>query len=220
MKQSIKLMLFITAFALTACNKTTPIVEEEGFDYGKVVNNKYSNRFFNIEMDVPAGWNVQDQEQREALMKQGQEAVAGDNAIMKAKLKASEVNSANLLTVYQHEVGAAVDYNANFMLVAENLKNFPSIKSGGQYLDNAKKLIKNSPANISQMDDSYTKKVINGIEFYTMNVTMNVQNIPIHQMYMATVKDGFALGFIYSYMTKEQKTDLENVTNSIKPYRR
>ena len=144
MKQSIKLMLFITAFALTACNKTIPIVEEEGFDYGKVVNDKYLNRFFNIEMNVPAGWNVQNQEQREALMKQGQEAVAGDNAIMKAKLKASEVNSANLLTVYQHEVGAAVDYNANFMLVAENLKNFPSIKSGGQYLDNAKKLIKNS----------------------------------------------------------------------------
>lgn len=218
MKQAITLMLFITALTLTGC-KQKPIVEQEGFDYGTVANNKYTNKFFNIEMDVPAGWDVQDQKEREAIMKEGQKIAAGDNATLKAAIKASEVNSANLLTVYQHKMGAAVEYNPSFMLVAENLKNFPTIKTGAQYLDNAKKLLSSSTMDITHIDDKYTKRNIKGIDFYVMNVTMNVQNIPIHQLYMTTIKDGFAVGFIYSYMTEDQKTELEKVANSIAPYK-
>lgn len=218
MKQSIKLLLFVAALALTGC-KDKAIVEQEGFDYGTVANNKYTNKFFNIEMDVPAGWDVQDQEQRDAMMKEGQEIAAGDNEMMKAQIKASEINSANLLTVYQHKVGADVEYNPSFMLVAENLKKFPAIKTGDQYLDNAKQLLTSSAMKISKIDDTYTKRDINGIEFHAMNVVMDVNGIPVYQTYMATVKDGFALGFIYSYGDESQKAQLEKVTKSIAPYK-
>lgn len=218
MKQSIKLLLFIAALALTGC-KDKPIVEQEGFDYGTVANNKYTNKFFNIEMDVPAGWDVQDQQQREAMMEEGKEIAAGDNTMMKAKIKASEINSVNLLTVYQHKVGANVEYNPSFMLVAENLKNFPNIKSGDQYLDNAKKLLTTSAMKITQIGDKYTKRTINGIDFHTMDVTMDVNGFPVYQTYMATVKDGFAIGYIYSYGDEAQKASLEKVTNSIAPYK-
>jgi len=211
-------MLFVAALTLTGC-KQEPITEQEGFDYGTVANNKYTNKFFDVEMDVPAGWDIQDQEQRDAMMKEGQEAAAGDNIVMKARMKASEVNSANLLTVYEHKIGAAVEYNPSFMLVAENLKNFPAIKTGDQYLDNAKKLLTNSAMKITKIDDKYTKRTINGIDFYTMDVTMDVESYPVHQKYMATIKDGFALGFIYSYSNEAQKAQLEKVTNSIAPYK-
>lgn len=219
MKQTITFMLFIAALTLTGCKDNTPIVKQEGFDYGAVANNKYTNKFFNIEMDVPAGWDVQDQQQRDALMKEGQKVAAGDNEMMKAQIKASEINSANLLTVYQHKIGAAVEYNPSFMLVAENLKNFPAIKSGDQYLDNAKKLLTSSAMKITHIDDKYAKKTINGLDFHAMNVTMDVNGVPVYQMYMATVKDGFALGFIYSYGDETQKTQLEKVANSIAPYK-
>lgn len=218
MKQTITLLLLTAVFTLTGC-KQKPLVEQEGFDYGTVANNKYTNKFFNIEMNIPAGWDVQDLKEREAIMKEGQEIAAGDNASMKAAIKASEVNSANLLTVYRHKMGAAVEYNPSFMLVAENLKNFPAIKNGAQYLDNAKKLLTTSAMKITHIDDKYAKRTSNGIEFYVMNVTMDVQTIPVHQLYMVTIKDGFAVGFIYSYMTEEQKTSLEKVANSIAPYK-
>ena len=52
-----------------------------------------------------------------------------------------------------------------------------------------------------------------------MNVVMDVNGIPVYQTYMATVKDGFALGFIYSYGDESQKAQLEKVTKSIAPYK-
>ena len=218
MKNAITLLLFITALAFTGC-KDKPIAEEEGFDYGTVANNKYTNKFFDIEMDVPAGWDVQSQEQRDAIMQEGQKLAAGDNQLMKAKIKASEINSANLLTVYQHKMGETADYNPSFMLVAENLKKFPAIKSGNVYLDNAKKLLTTSALNITHIDDNYGHKNLRGLDFYIMNVTMNVNGVLVYQLYMATVKDGFALGFIYSYGNEEQKRDLEKVASSIAPYK-
>jgi hypothetical protein len=217
MNLKIKTLALFIAVALTGCNKAKPIEEEKGFDYGSVKDGLYTNNFFDIQVDVPKDWKVQSQEQSEAMMKQGAEAVAGDNKRMKAALKASEVNTASLLTVFQHDPGAAVEYNPNFMLVAENLKAFPGIKTGKEYLFQTRKILSTAQVNYTYMDEDFKKEDINGIEFYVMNVRIDIGGGTVQQSYLATVKDGFALGFIYSWHNDEEKAKLEKIKNSIKP---
>ena len=220
MKQIFKALLLITLVTLTACKKTTPVTEEEGFDYGTVTDNKYTNKYFNIEMDVPEGWAVQSQEQREAIMKQGAEAVIDDSNKAKAILKASEITSANLLIVFRDPVGTTEDYNPNFILVAENLKNAPKIKSASDYLINCKKVLAMTKLDIISMDDTFEEKKINGFDFRIMNVTTNMNNHVLLQKYCTTVKDNFAISFICSYTDEAQKMTLEKTLKSIAAYKR
>jgi len=128
------------------------------FDYGKIENNKYINSFFGFEMELPPNWVVQTKEQMENLSKMGKELVAGDDENMKAVINASEINSANLLAVFKYEVGAVVDYNPNLMLVAENLKNTPGIKTGSDYLFQSRRFLKQSQIQYDYIDEEFQKK--------------------------------------------------------------
>jgi hypothetical protein len=220
MNLKIKAIVLFIAVALTACNKSKPIEEQEGFDYGKVENGLYTNKFFKVQMAVPQGWRVQSQEQAKAIMKEGADVVAGENENMKAAIKASEVNTANLLTVFQHDPGAAVQYNPNFMLVAENLKAFPGVKTGKEYLFQTRKMLATAQVKYTHMDEDFQKIDLNGMDFYVMNVSIDFNGVNINQSYMATVKDGFALGFIYSWNDDAQKAQLEKVKNSLSPLKK
>lgn len=219
MKTSFKLLTLFLAVTLVACNNK-PIEEIEGFDYGTVKDNEYTNKFFNIKVSVPQGWKVQSQEQNKALMAEGAEMAAGDNAGLKKALKASEVNSASLLTVFQFDVASTQGYNPNFLMVADNLAKAPMIKTAKDYLDQTKTLMKSSQMPIKTMSDSYEKRTVNGIDFTTMDITMDINGTEVYQKYMCTVKDGFAIGFIYSYVDQNQKSALEKVVSSIDEYTR
>jgi len=204
-------LLFLAIFTISCSNSNKP----KDFDYGSVVNNKYTNSFFDMEISLPSDWVVQTKEQTENLVKQGKEIVAGDDKNLKAVLNASEINSANLMVMFQFEVGAAVEYNPNFMLVAENIKNFPGIKNGSDYLYQARKLIVRSQLQYDSIDEEFTKVTINNTEFYTMNAILNVSDVGIRQTYYSTILNGFCISAIISYINDEQKAELEKVINSI-----
>ncbi|TAJ11686.1 hypothetical protein DMA11_15965 [Marinilabiliaceae bacterium JC017] len=185
------------------------------FDYGHVENHKYTNSFFDFEMTLPADWVVQSKEQTENLTKMGKELVAGDDQNMKALLDASDINTANLLTVFKYEVGSAVEYNPNLALVAENLKNAPGIKTGGDYLFQSRKLLNQSQIQYDYIDEEFKKEVINNQEYYLMNASINFMGLTIKQKYYTRVKDGFCFAAIISYVDDEQKEELENILNSM-----
>lgn len=212
MKTTLKVISFFIILSFASCKKSTSITEEEGFDYGRVRNGKYSNTFFDIELSVPKDWNIQNKEQRNAILKEGAELITEDNeAYKEALIKSAEINSANLLTVYKHNPNNQTieEYNTNFMLIAENIKA-GNIKSGAEYLIHAKKVLEATTMDFTYTDDTFTERDINGIQFYSMNIKINYMGIPIHQSYLATVKNGFALGFIYSYIDNAQKDYIEN----------
>ncbi len=213
MKTKLKLIgLFILIFSLTSCNQNG---KPKNFDYGHIEDNKYLNSFFGLELTIPDSWIVQTKEQTENLSKVGRDLVAGDDKNLKAVIDASEINSANLLAVFQYEVGAAVDYNPNFMLVAENLKNAPGIKTGNDYLFQARKLLNQSQLQYSYIDDVFEKELINNQEFYTMNCTIDYMGLNIKQIYYSTVIDRFCLSVLISYATDDQKRNLEKMISSM-----
>ncbi len=150
------------------------------------------------------------------LIKSWQRFDVGDNKNLKAALDASEVNVANLLVVSQYEYGAAVSYNPNFALVAENTARMPGIKSGSDYLFHARKLLEQSQVEYDYIDDEFEKVLINGQEFYVMNCSIDYMGHSIKQHYYSTIINGFCLSTIISYTLDDQKHDLEKIIDSMK----
>tara|TARA_R110001592_G_C12921619_1_gene728559 strand:+ start:89 stop:742 length:654 start_codon:yes stop_codon:yes gene_type:complete len=185
------------------------------FDYGHVEDSNYINSFFGLEIKLPSDWIVQTKEQTENLTKIGKDLVAGDDKTMKAVIKATEVNSANLLVIFKYEAGSAVNYNPNFTLVAESLQNAPGIKNGSDYLFQTRKLLKQSQLQYDSIDEEFTKEIINNQEFYLMNCSINYMGLNIKQKYFSTIQNGFCLSVIISFVDDEQKNELEKITGSI-----
>lgn len=190
--------------------------KEVGFDYGQVKDGKYTNSYFGFELEIPKDWVVQSKEQTQELEKMGKDILAGEDETMQAIIKASEVNSATLLQVFQYEVGSPVDYNPNFTMAIENTKAFPGIKSGSDYLVSARKMIKQTPMEFEHIDEEFTSKTFSGQEFYLMNVTMKYSGNSIYQKYYATLLKDFAITMVVSYNTPEQEKEVDSIVNSLK----
>jgi hypothetical protein len=135
---------------------------------------------------------------------------------MRATLKASEVNTANLLSVSQYERGSAVEYNPSIVLIAENIKNSPGIKNGKDYLFHARKLLEQSQLQYNYLDKEFEKEVVNGMDFYQLNAEINYGDLTIKQVYYSTILKGFSFNVIISFTTEEQKSDLLKCFNTIK----
>lgn len=201
-----------TAIIVSCQSKKIP----DNFDYGTVENNVYTNSFFDMSINVPPDWKIQSDEQTEALMDMGQDMVAGENSKMKAMLKASEVNSAYLLTVFEHEVGSVVTFNPSFMLLAENLQMFSGINTGQDYLEASKKLMRQSQINYNYIDDEFTQVTLGNQQFYEMSLELSQYGVDIQQSYYSMIKNGFSFNIIISYTDEQQKADLEAVLSTLK----
>jgi hypothetical protein len=214
MKKKIYFLALLSAMFFINCTENNI---PENFDYGKIENNVYSNSFFNCEIKIPDGWAIQSNEQMQSLTEVGQNLIAGDNDNMKAAIKASEINVANLLAVIKYELGAPTTaYNPGIAIVAENLKNFPGIKTGSDYLLNIRKLLYQSQLVYESMDENFAQETIGGVDFYVMNAVVNFSGNYIYQRHYATIINNFAFIIGLSYADNEQETELMTVLNSLK----
>lgn len=213
-----KMTINLSAAILLALATTSIFGQEKqkDFDYGRIENNTYFNSFFGLKMTIPKNWIVQSKEQSEGLANKGKELIAGDDTQLKKTMDAVEINTAFLLTVFQYELGAAVEYNPGFIIIAENVKNFPGIKNGSDYLFHARKLIELSQLKYDHLDSEFKKVVINETTYFTMNARLKYQNIKIKQVYYSTLADGFVISIVISYTNKKQKRELIQALNSIK----
>lgn len=215
-KQAMKTnLLSIILFALIASEcycQSKPV----DFDYGRIENSKYLNSYFDFEITIPASWIIQNREQMDKMAKAGKDLVVGDDTNLRAAIKASEINTANLLVVYQYERGSAVDYNPGIVIVAENIQDYPGIKTGSDYLFQVRKLLDQSQVKYDYIDKETSREVINRIDFYKMNAGIIMMGTDIKQVYYSTVMRGFSLNIIISFINDEQKNDLLALINSIK----
>lgn len=221
MKQTITAVLFIALFILTGCNKyedrPVNVKEIEGFDYGRVRNYVYTNTFFNVRMDVPKSWQVQDEKQKEELMQEGREAAYTEDQQKNAAIKASEITTANLFTAFAHEPNK-VPFNHNLIMLAENVGQYSFAITAETYLSNLNKTLHNNATmDIVQIDNSFPKKTINGMDFHQMNLVTYLQGMRISQTYLITIEKGFAFGFIYTYADDAQKNEIEKIINTLRP---
>lgn len=211
----IQSIIIIMVLNFSGCNKQQKETRTI-FDYGKIVNNVYTNSFFGMKLQLPENWVAQTQEQTEAIMEMGKNLVAGDNKEMKTQIEASEVKTANLLALFEHEIGAPVDFNANMMVIAENIKASPGIRSGKDYLFQARKMLQMSQFQYDYMSEEFEYEDINGTDFYKLHTISNFASMEIKQTYYSTVIKNFSINIIISYLTKEQHDILLQSIHSLK----
>lgn len=204
--------LLILCVLFTNCN---PAGQSNGFDYGHIENGTYRNAFFGLELTIPEGWVVQSKEQTEEITNLGKDLMAGDDQNLKAVLDASEINWANLLTIFRHEIGTVADYNPGIVLVAENLKSAPGIKTGSDYLFQTRKLLENSQMEFVHIDEEFSREVVSNQDFDIMNCSIDYAGFIFHQKYYSTIQNGFCISLIISYADEDQKSELEQIVNSM-----
>lgn len=213
MKSSIKtLCLLITAIILSNYNSYG---QSDNFDYGHIENGIYTNNYFNLKIILPANWVVQSKEQTESILDKGKKLLAGDDKKMSAIIKASEINSANLIAVFQYKLGSAVKYNPSIMIIAENIKNSPGIKNGSDYLFHTRRIMEQGQFKYDFLSKNFRKENIHDIDFYKMDARLTYMGIDIKQVYYSTVLKEFSFNVVISYITDVQKDILIQSINSI-----
>jgi len=71
-------------------------------DAGSVKDSTYTNSYFGMQLRIPEGWQVQDNEATRALLERGKALAAGDDKNLNSMYSASELRSLTLLTVFKH----------------------------------------------------------------------------------------------------------------------
>ena len=209
-----KIIYLIITTAFLGCTSQENKIPEN-FDLGRTENGSYQNDFFKMEILFDPNWIIQDKKQMNDLIEKGKDLVVGENEDLENALKAAQVNTAYLLTIFKYEVGAAVEFNPSFLVVAENTKNSPGIKNGKDYLFHAKNLLKQTQLKY-YFEKEVFEKSIGGSTFHIMEAKLDYMGKTIIQDYITTVSKGFSLSFIVSYTTEEEKAELYEILENIR----
>jgi len=192
-------------------NSSSSINEKENwegkFDFGEYGDGFYYNEMFNLKINYDTTWNLQSREELINIAGLGEKLIVGDDPKMKIIIEAGKINVAYLFGMFKHEIGAAVDFNPSMLVLAENTKNAPGVKTGKDYLFHTKRLLKMSNLNADIKMDIGEKK-IGSKTFATMQSEMMQLGVKIIQEYFFIVENKFALGFILSYNDESQRNEL------------
>ena len=173
-----RLFFFAVVLLTVAGCKQQP----KNFDYGKIEKGVYTNNYFDFEIPVPANWSVQNKEQVQQLQKTGEDLVSGGDQELKAKIKAANVKTAMLLTVFKNKTNAVTDnFNSSFIILSENLGGMP-IKKGSEYLARTKEILQRSNMSYQFAPDYSTEKIGNR-DFDRMDASLDGQPEKVQQSY-------------------------------------
>jgi len=210
MKNIVSLVIILFTLSVIAQEKNLP----SEFDYGKTEEGVYTNDYFDLKVAFDPSWIVQNNEQMNQLVESGKELISGDDSTMKSVVDAAMVNTAYLFTVFKHEVGAAVEFNPSIMVIAENTKNFPGIKNGGDYLFHTKNLLDQSQMDY-YFDKEISEKEISDTNFHVLEAKLDHLGSTIIQEYHTTVTNGFSLSIVVSYTNDEMRDELYALLDKI-----
>lgn len=210
----IKLLSILTLLlVITSCNRNG--IPKE-FDYGNVENGTYSNEFFGFTMKVPSKWYLLTEDEQKELTDRGAERITERNTELKETIEASKVNTAQMISMFKYPVDSMIAFNPSVLVIAENLSMTPQIKTSGQYLDEAQKMVDKMQMGYEFPDGAYVKHDFGGEKFESMRASIDNLFMTVNQEYIVTIKNGFALIFIMSYSTEEEKSELYSVMKTIK----
>jgi hypothetical protein len=205
-------------FIAGSCNLPNPQTENtlpENFDYGKIKGNQYRQKYLSLEMTFDTTWAIQSKADIERIAKLSEAIISNDDEELKAILKATDVQIANLFAAFKYEMGTPVDYNPSIMLIAENVKQSPGIKKGSDYLFHAQKLLRRTSLDY-EIDETIYQRMIDGKSFDGMKTYLNSGEITLTQEYFTFIKRDFCILFILSYVEEAEKEELYSFLDNTK----
>ncbi len=207
MKRIITVLLSLALFACTEQEPASPLtVNTEG--------NHYHNAYFGVSVEMPEGWYSQPAKETIALQQRGTRVLAGDEKAMQAMLEASLKSSVPLFGFFEVMPGTPNRLNPNVMAVAENLEGFPGIKTGCDYLEHVKKLMRQGKLPYQFEEGCQTRKLKGGSMDY-FSAHLKTGTVKATQRYYATMKDHYALAVVQTYFDESGEKKTKRVLDSL-----
>lgn len=204
-------MVMAILFSVVGCSK----LPAEEIDLGTMEGMIYSNEYFNMTLEVPESWSVLNEDEKKELMDKGMELVTGDDKDFEKQIKNSEYRSVYLISAYKHPLNTQVDFNPNFMSLAEKISFYQGVKDGKKYLEESKKMLEKTQVPYKFEKDIYIEKVGNK-DFYVMETYIEVGEMKVTQEYYSRIEKGYALNFILSYSNEEDKKAVKDTLSTVK----
>lgn len=165
-------------------------------DDGSARGGVYTNRFFGFSVSYPKDWVVHGEATNTRLKELGKARATSSGAMSAASSEVLLQNTYQLLTTFQYPMGAAVEVNPSFMLVAERVSHAPAIVTGRDYLLHVRPLM--IKTGVVPVNDEPAEFMFDGRKFFRQDSRIEISGLAIQQTIFITVSKGFALAFILS----------------------
>lgn len=199
-------------FAASGCGKKAG----EKMDAGRFEGRVYHNDYLGFEIAIPADWIIQDRETTDRKMRLGEKIAAGGEETVQTSLRDGESQTFNLVTAFRYLQGAPVEFNPCISCVAEGVAHQPGIKTGGDYLFHAKRVLQGGLVPSAFPREVYTETVA-GVEFHVLTAHLAAQPGKIvTNEYFAAVRKGYTLLLILSYTTAEERQTLRDILSTVR----
>lgn len=207
MKRLITAVLSLLLFACSSQEPPSPItVNTEG--------NHYHNAFFGVSVDKPEGWYAQSPEELIELQQRGAAVLADKDDSRRAMIEASLEQSTPVFAFFEVAPGTPGKLNPNVTSAAENIKAFPGIKTGCDYLEHVKALLAQGRIPY-QFEGDCAENKLGGKPVGVMDTKVEAGNVIIHQRYYALIKDRHAVGVVQTYFDDESRAKTQRVIDSM-----
>src|SRR6185369_1670666 len=163
--------------------------------YGIAQDGVYTNPGFGFTFKYPKDWVVHGEATNERIMELGKEKLA-ESGTSKATVEVAMKNTYQLLTVFRQPVGTpGITFNPAILVMAEKVAHAPGITNGKDYLLNLRTLLMKVGHQVLLKEP--TEYRLAGSQFFRDNYAIEVNGVRIVQVHFATVKNGYALVFIF-----------------------
>ena len=202
--------LCVPLFAL-GCARQKPADE---IGTGTRSGSTFSHEHFNFKITFPEDWYIMTEEEQAALMRTGQEMSAGENAQLKAAIKAAESQTLNLVAAFQHPPGAVVTSNMNIIISAERVAHAPGIKTGADYLNHTRNMLMQTPFQ-PRIDAVEQDQKVGPLTMDVLPVHINMGMQEVHQRMHAARTGDYVLLIAITYTSDEERARLEEILQSM-----
>jgi len=147
-------------------------------------------------------------------MNKAADRMAGDDEAYKSRIRAAQLETAPLLSLYKYELGT-VKFNPSFVVVAEKMEPATRFQNGKEYLQRARYNLSKTKANY-RFEKEIVEKTIGSQRFYLLASKSTINDFTVTQEYITTIMNGFSLSFVISYITETERQELYEIVNQIK----
>lgn len=197
-------LLFSSAFS------QSPVKVEQVDFLGRVSEGVYRNDFLGIEVPVPKGWHLVDQETTSASMQMGLNVLKSKNERSNQALEAATKREVIVLHFAKKPMGSGD--NAMFMI---GVMKQPSESVLPSMVAEATKSLFLSTTNIKVVQDTRSG-IVAGKKFALVDYRLTVNEQTVNIKYYVTMIGSYAVGFSLSYVDDSHLTELEKIVASMK----
>jgi len=180
--------------------------EKVAFMKGDVIENRYKNKFFDLELELPKAWVLLSEEEMERLMQTGEDIASESDKTYDV----TELEILNLLGVFKYPFDEVVAMNPNLYISAEYLDEMKGISSSEVYLEQARAGIEHLGETIV-FEKAVDTVTIQEKTFTRSQATIDLGYMVIYQVHYVSLTSGYALNIFATYMEDEDLEMIETI---------